>query len=37
MSHYPIMFGSHRHCGSGITMAIFCCVILEDHKGHVTL
>ena len=31
------MFGGHRHCGSGITMALFCCVILEDHKGHVTL
>ena len=31
VSHHPVKFGGHWHCGSGDTMVLVCHVILQDH------
>ena len=31
ISHHPVMFSGHRHCGSGDIMGVVCHVILQDH------
>ena len=30
VSHHPLKFGHHRHCGSGDIMVLVCHVTLQD-------